>query len=523
MDNNNNSKFNTPNNGAINPDNLEFPGSSNVRRPAPSANGNLPQPARPNSSPRQVNPVNGVNRQQPVQRNGGVSYPSAVSRNPQNVPSQNVRPGQRPVSSKFGEEINPDTLNTSVSEQKLPLDDSTRAISNLRTYDLEGGSAAVDEEIPKKSHKTLITHTLLGLAGLIIGVIGFGLWYYYGYLLGQITHEPSNVVHTMVNESGEVVVISDLTSTTLNPVIEEEHISNFLLIGVDSRYKSYNSEGKDGLADVIMVMSVDNEAGTIKLISIARDSYAYIPGYSTPHKINSAMTAGGPELLQMTVENMLRIEIDGYAYVNFYNMANVIDAVGGVYCDVSSSEVYSQGGLNTNIQEMNQILGYDADYQKVNTSGYIWLNGRQAVAYARIRHVGNGDYERSERQVEVLRSLLDQFMAMSLTGKASAMDDILSCISTNISDEDITNYALNFLPSISNVEIQYLQLPLEGFFNSGMYGDEWSIRPNWNMMIPYVQEFFYGETVEFDPVDVIPSSPSDENCPDDFDIESSLK
>ena len=50
-----------------------------------------------------------------------------------------------------------------------------------------------------------------------------------------------------------------------------------------------------------------------------------------------------------------------------------------------------------------------------------------------------------------------------------------------------------------------MQLPIEGCFNSGMYGDEWSIRPNWNAMIPYVQEFFYGEN---DP-DLTSRSPSD--------------
>jgi hypothetical protein len=56
-----------------------------------------------------------------------------------------------------------------------------------------------------------------------------------------------------------------------------------------------------------------------------------------------------------------------------------------------------------------------------------------------------------------------------------------------------------------------------------MYGDEWSIRPNWNAMIPYVQEFFYGETTDFDPVPDISSSPSLDSCPSDLDINDLLK
>ena len=158
----------------------------------------------------------------------------------------------------------------------------------------------------------------------------------------------------------------------------------------------------------------------------------------------------------------------------------------------------------------------------MDQTGYIWLNGRQAVAYARIRKIDT-DYKRSERQVEVLRSLLSQFLNLSLTGKMAAMDDILGMISTNISPDEITDYAIEFLPSLRNVEIQYLQLPIQGCFNSGMYGGEWSIRPNWNAEIPYVQEFFYGEVTEFDPVEDIPSSPALENCPTDLVIEDLLR
>ena len=107
---------------------------------------------------------------------------------------------------------------------------------------------------------------------------------------------------------------------------------------------------------------------------------------------------------------------------------------------------------------------------------------------------------------------------MGVAGKAGCIDDILSLVATNIPEEDITKYAFDFLPSVKNLNMQYFQLPLEGFFNGGMYGNEWSIRNNWNMTIPYVQEFLYEERKEFDRVDEIPSAPSDENCPQDFDV-----
>ena len=138
-------------------------------------------------------------------------------------------------------------------------------------------------------------------------------------------------------------------------------------------------------------------------------------------KINAAMSRGGPDILCATVEDSLRINIDGWAYVNFYHMAEIIDAVGGVYCDVTSSELNSEGGLNWNLAEVNNLMGLPASQDAVTNTGYIWLNGRQAVAYARIRKI-DSDYKRSERQVEVLRSLMNQFISLSTTGKLSAME-----------------------------------------------------------------------------------------------------
>jgi len=295
------------------------------------------------------------------------------------------------------------------------------------------------------------------------------------------------------------------------------------LIGIDSRSRNYNESGTGGLSDVTMIMSVNSTDGTIKMISIARDCYVYVPGYSNPMKINAAMSLGGPDVLCATVEDTLRIQIDGWAYVNFYHMAEIIDAVGGVYCDVSSTELYSEGGLNWNLLEVSNLVGGGSTGQYTpvaNPGDHIWLNGPQAVAYARIRKI-DSDYMRSERQVEVLRSLMSQFINLSLAGKAAAIPTILSAITTNIPADEINDYAFNFLPNVSNIQIKYMQLPIEGCFSSGMYGDEWSIRPNWNAMIPYVQEFFYGETTQFDPVPEIYHSPT--SCPTDLNIEDLLR
>ena len=85
-------------------------------------------------------------------------------------------------------------------------------------------------------------------------------------------------------------------------------------------------------------------------------------------------------------------------------------------------------------------------------------------------------------------------------------------IATNVSKKEIKHYAFDFLPEVRNMEIQTMGIPVDGYSRQGMFSDiranEWSIRPDWNGMIPLVQEFLYGETFEFDPVEKIPKAPS---------------
>ena len=383
---------------------------------------------------------------------------------------------------------------------------------------ISAGSGKGDKT-PKKKKK--LKKVLIAIASVVLVLVALCLGVAF-YFLGKIhTIDENEAPVTIVDENGNTVRIRDITQPTQHEFISEEHIHNFLLIGVDARSTNQESWGN---SDVNVVMSIDTQAGTIKMISIARDCYAHIPGYRD-QKINAAMSIGGPELLQATIEGCLRIEIDGYAFVNFYNLAEVIDSVGGVVVNVSQTEATANHGLNMCLDE----LGYSNEH--VTSYGDVWLNGHQAVAYGRIRYVGNGDYERSERQVEVLRSLLDRFMDLSAMDKLGAVDDILEMVSTNIPKTELVGYVVDFLPSLDDPTIQYLQLPIvdpndqyNSCFNIHSQG-EWSIRPNWNAEIPFVQEFFYGEQTVFDEVPEIAESPALSECPtpDTLPVESLLR
>lgn len=333
-------------------------------------------------------------------------------------------------------------------------------------------------------------------------------------VLDKVNYVPLDPNATIIDDQGSVVSLAEVVKveTTEYPLPEFNHIHNILLIGIDSRSRGYSETGSGSLADTIVIMTINENDSTIKLTSIARDSYVYVPGHEQPMKINAAMSYGGPELLLSVISSTLRLDIDEYAYVNFYHMEKIINSIGGVYVHVSESERTNvEGGLNELIYDANLRLGDDPYAYMVTTSGSQRLNGRQAVAYARIRKVGNGDFGRTNRQMEIIQSMADQFMGQSASSKLTTAESVASHVTTNITKDQIEWYFFSFLDNLEKPSFEYLQLPIEGCSNQGIYSDvragEWSIRPNWNAMIPTVQEFIFGEQFEFDPVEEIPNAP----------------
>lgn len=107
---------------------------------------------------------------------------------------------------------------------------------------------------------------------------------------------------------------------------------NLLLIGTDSY-----SENARGRSDTTVLVQLDTESKTIKMISFLRDMYVKIPGRGS-NRINASYAKGGASLLEKTLEQNFGVTVDAYVAVNFDRLVNVIDAIGGVEVDVSEAE-----------------------------------------------------------------------------------------------------------------------------------------------------------------------------------------
>lgn len=287
------------------------------------------------------------------------------------------------------------------------------------------------------------------------------------------------------------------TESLVNPIPVVKGITNILLLGVDSRDPDSVKERSDSM----MILTIDTINNKIKLTSLQRDMLVYLPGREDPAKINSANAFGGPALALRAVNDSLRLNIEDYIVVNMRGMEQLVDLAGGIMVDVTDGELPY---LNLNLNEENLLYPDTTQSKPLTSPGLQQLDGRQSVAYARIRHLDN-DYKRMARQRTVLQALFTKFKADNVVTKANVVSKGLSFITTSLTDAEITDMALSIFPLMAS-EIDQLQIPIKGYYTPGYFGTSSVNRCDYNGMIPLLQQFIFGKTYAFDAVKLVPES-----------------
>lgn len=233
-----------------------------------------------------------------------------------------------------------------------------------------------------------------------------------------------------------------------NESLKESNIKNIALFGVDCRTNDYVG----CRSDVMMVLSYDQKNNDVTVTSIVRDTYVEI-GNRGFDKINHAYAFGGPELAIQTINKTFDLDIEDYVTVDFWTVEKIIDALGGVEIDISAAELPQ---VNVYIDGLNKESG-TVTGALLTSSGPQKLNGRQAVAYMRVRYVGDGDFERMQRQREVMGVALERLKTISLTQMLSLVNDMVSDVKTNLSKSEIislvTNVAKKGIPTMEQLQI----------------------------------------------------------------------
>lgn len=275
---------------------------------------------------------------------------------------------------------------------------------------------------------------------------------------------PISLLGILINKSNKEKKSINIIKSNEQSVNVDEKI-NIALFGLDRRNKNENSR-----SDSIMIASIDIKDKKIQLISLLRDTLVEIDGHGKD-KLNHAYAYGGASLAIQTINNNFDLNIDKYISVDFFSLAKVIDLIGGVDIELKD---YEAEQINNNLVEINNIEELPKGTDYIYGKGLKVLNGRQAVAYSRIRNKGNGDYERTERQRKVLKSLVNKYQNIDSDKKFEVSMEIIGQVSTNIPInyiKDLGNRILN----TSGFTINQHMIPCENSFASKIINGMWVI------------------------------------------------
>ena len=223
-----------------------------------------------------------------------------------------------------------------------------------------------------------------------------------------------------------------------------------LIMGLD--YRDWSSKEKYSRSDTMILLTFDPLTKSAGILSIPRDMWVPIPGFDHG-KINTAyflgeaynLPGGGPGLAIKTVEQFLGVPINYYAIINFDTFVKFIDEIGGVKIDIPNKITID-------------LLGDGSATKKTLKPGVQVLPGEWALAYARNRHTENGDFDRAERQQQVIMAIKDRILTFNmlpgLIAKAPRLyRELKSGIDTNMTLDEAIKLAL-LIPDLSDEEIQ---------------------------------------------------------------------
>jgi LCP family protein required for cell wall assembly len=207
---------------------------------------------------------------------------------------------------------------------------------------------------------------------------------------------------------------SNSAESTANELYRDSKVQNILVLGIDQ-----GADSSAARSDSILMVSIDNRHGKLKVTSFLRDMYVMIDGFED-NRLNTAYAFGGAPLAVKTIEKNFGIGIDKYVTVNYSAFEKIIDRMGGVTIDIKELEA----------KLINQNSGESAD--KSIAAGNVLLTGKQALYYCRIRTI-DSDIVRTERQRKVAASIVNKLKTLEFDATASILNDAFSVLITNSS------------------------------------------------------------------------------------------
>ena len=248
-------------------------------------------------------------------------------------------------------------------------------------------------------------------------------------------------------------------------------VINVLLIGQDAR------EGEESKnSDTVILITVNKETKKITMTSFLRDSYVTLNnvvdsngkchGGATKLTLAYALgyqwggTLGAMQVMDQVITNNFGPVVDHNIEVNMEAFDACINALGGVTITLDKDEAKYMN---------NYFSKFDAEGREF-FEGDNLVDGWAAEVYVRTRHANNGDndYNRTNRQRQVVAQVLEKVKNMSVLELNKLVDQLLPLVATDMTNTDMTNYILEVLPILPEMTLESIQCPNK---EMGLWGE----------------------------------------------------
>lgn len=342
----------------------------------------------------------------------------------------------------------------------------------------------------KRSAGKVILIVIIILLVLIIGLVVGGI-IYYNTVLDMMTRPDEITVPTLSEEElaelrGEMpselptappeITVPTSPEETWPVVVSDQNITNIMVIGNAAR-----PGDTERFSDSNILVSINRETKTVTITSFIRDLRVVIPSYGTHsqgfNRINHVYHLGSyytgnkedsMKLMALAMEQNFGVHIDHTIEIDMMIFEQAVNLLGGVEVELSEAEV--------------KYMQANYPYMEKLEPGMYNLEGYQAMCYARMRKVGNGDWDRTERQREVVISLFNKLKGMGIMEVHGLVQQVMPVIITDMTNDEITNLALEMIPMLKDLNIVSQRIPYDGTWWSTNKGSEevpdWCIDAN---------------------------------------------
>lgn len=258
------------------------------------------------------------------------------------------------------------------------------------------------------------------LAAVLVAVVGCGT----AFAL-YVNSINSELIGDMTSE--EMQAIQDV----LAPKKSFDEPFYMMLVGSDERAGSDEAGAR---SDTNIVVYVDPTRNQASIVSIPRDTMIDIDNVGIS-KFNAAYNYGGVSSTIREASQLLGVDISHYAEVNFENMVQLVDAVGGVDVEVTERIDDTDADNTTDNPNGKRIIIEE---------GLQHLDGEQALVFARSRAFVDGDFTRTANQRKLIMALVNKVLDMPVTELPGVIQGAAKCVTTDLSVTDIVALAEQF-------------------------------------------------------------------------------